>query len=152
MSENATVIGPHLAVGSFTAIPAMQADGWRCLCLSGGGKDYAGIEFIPMNDSGGNNQEKIEKAIRWILDVWRSGGKAYVCCRHGMNRSVSIAAAAMTLAGKKEWFSNALTTIHQHRPVAGPRDDTMVEILLVTAKMKGLSKIPRPLLDKLQAL
>lgn len=132
---NATIITPDLAIGSYSAIVEMQATGWQCICLTNEGGEVP-CHTIPMNDGGGNSAEKIEAAIKWVLDVWKSGNKAYVCCRYGMNRSVSIGAAAMAVGRRVEWFSNALAMINRSRSIAGPRDDTMSEILLVVMKLK----------------
>lgn len=135
---NATIITPDLAIGSYTAILEMQSAGWRCICLTSEGGVFADCEMQPFNDGGGNTFEMIEKAIQWILDVWKRGEKAYVCCRHGMNRSVSMSAAALTLAGRTEWLSVALRGIQMLRPIATPRDDTLTEVMLVVCKQKGL--------------
>jgi len=135
---NATIITPDLAIGSYTAIEDMKKDGWLSLCLTDDGKDTPYDCIIPMIDGGGNQTDKIEQAIGWVLSTWNAKQKAYVCCIHGMNRSVSISAAALTLANKCEWFSQALIGISQHRQVASPRDDTMAEVLMVVNRYKRL--------------
>jgi len=135
---NATVITSDLAIGSYTAIAEMQAQGWKCLCLTNEGGDFPNCEMQPLNDGGGNSIEMLEKAVLWILDVWKWQEKAYVCCRHGMNRSVSVGAAALTLAGRCEWFSVALRGIQTLRLVATPRDDTLAEVMLMVCKQKKL--------------
>jgi protein-tyrosine phosphatase len=96
--------------------------------------------MIPLNDGGGNSGEKIEQAIQWILDVWQQKEKVYVCCRHGMNRSVSVSAAALTLGKHCEWLSVALRGIQVLRPIATPRDDTLAEVMMIVCKKKGLIK------------
>lgn len=135
---NATKIIPDLAIGSYTAIPEMQAQGWKCICLTNEGGDFPNCEMQPLNDGGGNSVETLEKAIQWVLAVWKRGERAYVCCRHGMNRSVSVSAAALTLAGRCEWLSVALRGIQALRPIATPRDDTLAEVMMVVCKQKGL--------------
>ena len=133
---NATIIMPDLAIGSYTAIEEMKKDGWLSLCLTDEGKNADFL--VPMIDGGGNQNDKIEQAIGWILSTWNAKNKAFVCCMHGMNRSVSISAAAITLNHRCEWFSQALIFISQYRQVASPRDDTMAEVLMVVNKYKRL--------------
>jgi hypothetical protein len=134
---NATKITSDLAIGSYTALTEMQAEGWKCICLTNEGGEWPCM-MVPMNDGGGNSMEMIEQAVQWVLDVWGRGEKAYVCCRHGMNRSVSVSAAALTLAGRAEWLTLALRGIQACRPIATPRDDTLAEVMLVVCKKKGL--------------
>ena len=135
---NATIILPDLAIGSYTALAEMKSQGWVCLCLVDEGANTPYDLLVPMIDAGGNRIEKIKQSIDWILDTWNNKQKVFVCCVHGMNRSVSIGAAALTLAGRTEWFSNALMFIQSKRNVATPRDDTMVEILAIVGKRKNL--------------
>jgi hypothetical protein len=134
---NATIITDNLAVGSFTAIDQMKKNGWVSICLSDRTTTTPDI-LIPMFDGSGNLSGKMKNAIDWILNAWHNNHKVYVCCEHGMNRSVSIAAASLTLAGKTEWFSNALLWIASKRNIASPRDDTMTEVLLLVNKLKNL--------------
>jgi protein-tyrosine phosphatase len=131
---NATVITNDLAVGAYTAIEEMHKNGWQCICLARTVPVPTYCKHIPLHD-GGNPPEPIQKAIQWILDQWKEGKKTFVCCRHGMNRSVLTSAAALNLV-RGGWFMDSWKIIGTKRTIANGRDDTLRDVLAVLMEMK----------------
>lgn len=133
---NATVISNKLAIGSFTALEGMHSEGWECICLATNVSPPSFCKHIPLVDGGGSSPISIRDAIQWILDNWQAGKKTYVCCRHGMNRSVLVSTAALTLAHGR-WFIENWRSISDKRNIASGRDDTLLDVLRVFEAMKG---------------
>jgi hypothetical protein len=134
---NATTIVPYkLAIGSFTALEGMHSEGWECMCLATNVSPPSFCKHIPLVDGGGSPPVSIRDAIQWIVDNWRIGNKTYVCCRHGMNRSVLVSTAAMTLV-YGGWFIENWRKISDKRSVASGRDDTLADVLRVLETMRS---------------
>ena len=137
---NAHEIMDDLAVGSFTAVEAMHARGWRSICFA---DDLdrplpAYCRHVPLIDGGGNCAIQVEQGIMAITGLWRDGHRVFSCCRHGMNRSAVMAAAAMTVAGRTLWLHDAMKMICGKRDVVSARDTTLWDVLAVVKRMKGI--------------
>jgi hypothetical protein len=133
---NATEITNDLAIGSYTAITQMHEAGWKCVCFARNVPIVDYCEYIPLVDGGGNEPNTVCRAIAWIVNRWSEGNKVYSCCRHGMNRSVLIAAAALAVANRVEWFIDGWRVIASKRQIVSGRDDTLLDVLLVVDKMR----------------
>lgn len=137
---NATEITDDLAVGSFSAIAEMYERGWRPICFA---DDLDGplpvyCRHFPMIDGGGSCTRMIEQGIYAITGTWRDQRKVFSCCRHGMNRSAIMAAAAMTIAGRTLWLMDALKIIVAKREIVSSRDTTLWDVLGVVKRIKGI--------------
>jgi protein-tyrosine phosphatase len=128
-------IYPDLAVGSYLSLSEMKINGWDCLCLSSVGKNLS-CDLKVLKDGGSNTIEELKDAITWVVDAWKNNKKVFVCCRHGINRSVAIAAAAMVISGRHENYSSALFTIYKKRAIAAPLNRMMFEVLDVILRME----------------
>lgn len=133
---NVSYVDVDLAVGGCDDAEAMAADGWKVVCVADNVKPlHAGFHF-PLRDGGGNDPSIINSAIRCVWRFLRCDEKVFVYCRHGMNRSVLIAAAALAADGRCEWLSTGIIAINKARHIATPRDDTMQEVLDVLLKLR----------------
>lgn len=114
----------------------MTLHGWACIGVGDNVAPSHGALYFPMIDGGGNDPKVICEAVKRILLHWRNDEKVFVYCKHGMNRSALIAAAALAVSGRCEWLSTALFLVNRARPIATPRDDTMREVLEVVLAMR----------------
>lgn len=133
---NASFVADDLAVGGEDAAEEMFLKGWVPVCVGDNIPPYIADLDFPMKDGSGNASATIINAIGCILSYWKTGRKVFVYCRQGMNRSVLIAAAALTVSGRCEWLSTALARIARCRGIAAPRDDTMAEVLQVVMHLR----------------
>lgn len=138
MYKTPTIISDCLSIGSFLKAEEMTNDGWKTICVASG-SDVAKCDInIEMVDGRGNDSKTIKEAIGWIIGQWKEGHKVFVCCRHGMNRSVAIAAGALAVSRKCEWLSNGLKEISSKRLIVSPRDDTLYEVLSVVMELRDV--------------
>lgn len=130
-----TEIVSDLTIGSFTDLAEMHKNGWKCMCFARTDvPEYC--KHIPLNDGGGNDPAKIEFAINYIIELWKQHEKVFVCCRHGRNRSVLIAAGALAVQNRVRWMVDGLRIIASKRSFISPRDDTLADVANVVAKMR----------------
>ena len=128
---NYDMIDSNLAGGSITAAPLLLAHGWEVVALIEPNPRLDGVGYVPLIDGGGNSPEQIQEAIETVVGWWAASKSVYVCCQHGMNRSVLIAAAALKVVNRVGWLADGIIKIARIRRVASPRDDTMIEVASV---------------------
>ncbi len=133
---NTSFVTDDLAVGGEDAAEEMFLKGWIPVCVGDNARPYNADLHYPLLDGRGNPTVVIGAAINCILSFWKAERKVFVYCRHGMNRSALIAAAALAVSGRCEWLSTALIKIARVRDISTPRDDTMAEVLQVVMLLR----------------
>lgn len=139
MIKSPSIIDVDLSVGSFYAAKDMMSSGWKTICFAIGGDVPECDINVELIDGSGNNVQDITKSINWILEQWENNNKVFVCCRFGMSRSPSIAAAALAANHRCEWLSNGLKQISYYRQFISPRDDMLSDTLLSLMQIRKVS-------------
>ena len=132
---NASLVTETLAVGGADAAAAMRRRGFALVCVADNLPAPPDGHHFPMADGSGSDANLMAMGLRHVARRLAEGRPVYVYCRHGMNRSVCVAAAALKLSGRCRWVSEGVALVKAARAVAAPRDDTLAEVLAVVMRL-----------------
>lgn len=135
-NKTVTQLYDDLAVGSFVHAPELIKQGWVCILLTNAAPEppLPSVKVV-LIDGSGNDKQRLQSVICWIVSRWAEGKKVAVMCRHGANRAPSAAASAMYVAGRASSIYTTLEWMRGQRKEVGRYSNVTSEFEAAAADM-----------------